>query len=82
MSTPLKSPTSALRPQPSAPEPLIHTVKEMAAALHRSEDYVTNMKRGGFKLPATVTAAAEFIRENGPPTRFRLYSHRPSCKAK
>lgn len=67
-----------------SPEPLFHTVKEMAAALQRSEDYVTYMKRGGFQLPATLAEAVAWIRANGPPTRFRLYSHRPrpSCKPK
>lgn len=77
---PLKQPSTATR----HPEPLLHTVKEMADALQRSEDYVSDMKRGGFKLPATLAEAIAFIREKGPPTRFRLYSHRPrpSCKAK
>jgi len=64
--------------QSAIPEPLIHTVKEMASALGRNEKYVIDMKHGGFKLPATLSQAAEFIREKGPPTRFRLYSHRPS----
>jgi len=54
---------------------LLHTVKEMAAALGRSDKFVTDMKQGGFKLPATLTEAVAFIRANGPPTRFRLYSH-------
>ena len=71
---------STLDPRPSTPPPVIHTVKEMATALHRSEDYVGDMKRGGFKLPATVEDALAFIREKGPPTRFRLYKHRPSCR--
>lgn len=62
------------------PSPAIHTVKEMALALGRSEDYVGFMKRGGFRLPATVQEAEAFIREKGPPTRFRLYRHRPSCR--
>lgn len=71
--------------QPTAPEVIHHTVKEMATALGRSEDYVGDMKRGGFRLPATLSQAVEFCRENGPVTRFRtrtsLYGHRPSCKA-
>lgn len=70
------------------PPPLIHTVKEMALALTRSEDYVHDMKRGGFRLPATVNDAVTFIHRHGPPRKFRqrtptrseLYSHRPSCK--
>jgi hypothetical protein len=52
---------------------LIHTVKEMAEALGRSESYVTDMKRGGFKMPATLHEAIRFIRNRGPITRFRLY---------
>lgn len=74
--------TSALQP------PLIHTVKEMATALTRSEKYVLDMKRAGFKLPATVDAAVKFIHKYGPPRRYRgqpltrtqLYLQRPSCR--
>jgi hypothetical protein len=75
----MAKPLSTLNTRP-APEPFIHTVKEMATALNRSEDYVGFMKRGGFELPATLSQAVEFIRKKGPPSRFRLYSHRPSCR--
>lgn len=76
----MPKPTQLSTPNNSQPPVVCHTVKEMAAALQRSEDYVSDMKRGGFKLPATLTEAIEFIRQKGPPTRFRLYSHRPSCR--
>lgn len=68
-------PTQNHRPR----EPLIPTVKEMAEELERSRRYVTDMRRGGFKLPATRTEAIAFIRDKGPPTRFRC--PRPSTRA-
>lgn len=69
-------------PAPRTPPgaPAIHTVKEMSVALGRSQDYVSDMKRGGFKLPATLAEAIRWIRQKGPPTRYRLYGHRPSCR--
>ena len=69
--------TTFATPPGSASGACIHTVKEMARALGRSEDYVGFMKRGGFKLPATLGEAEAFIRDKGPVTRFRLYGHRP-----
>ena len=63
------------RNQPQPTGVLIKTVKEMALALGYHEQFVTDMKRGGFKLPATVEEAVEFIRRHTPITRFRLYSH-------
>lgn len=70
-------------PQVTTTEPLLNTVKEMAVALGRSDRYVTDMKRAGFRLPATRSEAIEFIRRYGPVTRYRespptrsqLYSH-------
>lgn len=69
-------------------ETVIYTVKEMADAIGHSQKYVMDMKKGGFRLPATKSQAEEFIRLHGPPRRFRsiptrmsLYSHdRPSCQ--
>lgn len=64
------------RPSPegeavSAPAPFFQTVKEMAAALGRSEDYVSDMKKGGFELPATLDDAVDWLKKHGPPTKFR-----------
>lgn len=56
---------------PTQPETLLSTVKELAVALQRSEDYAGDMKRGGFKLPATLEQAVRWIHRHGPPTRFR-----------
>lgn len=56
---------------PTQPETLLSTVKELAAALRRSEDYVTYMKLGGFRLPATLQEAVSWIREHPNPTRYR-----------
>jgi len=66
------------------PETLFSTVKELAAALGRSEDYVTYMKAGGFQLPATLAEAVAWIREHPHPTRYRLHkhAHRPTCTKK
>lgn len=67
-------------------EPIFYTVKEMASALQHSEDYVSDMRKGGFRLPATKAEAEAFIREHGPVRRFRnltrseLYGHPPSPK--
>lgn len=58
-------------PPTKEPEKLLHTGKELAAALGRSEDYAGLMKKGGFKLPATLTEAILWIRANGPVWRFR-----------
>lgn len=73
------------------PEKVYYSVKEFAAAIEHSEDYVTDMKKGGFRLPATKSEGEQFIRDHGPVRRFRsrpmtrmeLYGHnqpeRPSC---
>ena len=53
---------------------IYQTKKEMANALGRSRDYVEDMIRGGFLLPATLMEAVQFIRANGPVSRFRLRS--------
>lgn len=59
-------------PTPVKPEEkYCATVGEMSVVLGRSEQYVTDMKKGGFKLPATRSEAIEWIRQNGPVTRFR-----------
>ncbi len=50
---------------------LCHTVGEMARELNRSEQYVTDMKSGGFKLPATLPEAIQWIRDHGPVTQYR-----------
>lgn len=46
-------------------------IKEMAVALDRSINYVEDMRRGGFTLPATLAGALDFIRLHGPPGKFR-----------
>lgn len=57
---------------PAKPEEkLLHSGKELAAALGRSEDYVGLMKKGGFRLPAKLSEAVIWIRENGPVWKFR-----------
>lgn len=78
------------KPQ-APPEELHYTVKTLAAAIEHSEDFVGDMKKGGFRLPGTKTQAEQFIRDHGPVrkyrnrTRLELYGHppaetaRPSC---
>ena len=47
------------------------TKKELAAAIGRSTRFVRYMELGGFMLPATITEAVIFIRENPFPSRFK-----------
>ena len=52
-------------------EPILSTNKDVAAAIRRSARYVTDMKRGGFRLPCRPSEALNFIRKHPHPTHFR-----------
>lgn len=49
----------------------ICSCKELAARLGRTPRYVTDLKRGGLKLPCRLEQAVRFIHRNPHPTRFR-----------
>lgn len=45
--------------------------KELASELNVNRKYVEDMRRGGFKTPATIEEAQDWLEENPYPTRFR-----------
>jgi hypothetical protein len=45
--------------------------KEMAAAIRKSPRFVSDMCRGGFRLPATVAESVIWLRDHPYPTRNR-----------
>lgn len=47
------------------------TRKELAADLGRSYRFVSDMIRLGFRLPARLDEAVEWLRKNPPPGRSR-----------
>ena len=52
-------------------EPILSTNKAVAASLGRSERYVTDMRRGGFRLPCRPSEALNFLRRHPTPTALR-----------
>jgi hypothetical protein len=61
------NPLACMTPNPK----LCLTRKELAGQIGRTRGYVADMIRGGFRLPATVTDAVDWIRANPPPSRNR-----------
>ena len=53
------------------PTPFLFTQKEMAARIGRSREYVRQMCRQGFVLPATVEEAVVFLRQHPAPCKNR-----------
>jgi DNA-binding XRE family transcriptional regulator len=54
---------------------LLQTQKELASRLNRSRQYVLDMERAGFRLPATETEAVNFLRRHQHPSRYRKGRH-------
>lgn len=64
---------------------IIHHNKVLAQKLGTNPRFVTDMIRGGFRLPCQVHEAVTFLRNHPHPTQFRHMkarpiSNRPSCR--
>lgn len=50
---------------------ILTTNKDVASVLGRSPRFVQDMKRGGFRMPATANECKQFLRRHPRPTQFR-----------
>jgi hypothetical protein len=56
---------------------IIHHNKVLAQKLGTNRRFVTDMIRGGFKLPCQIKDAVSFLQRKPHPTRFRHLKARP-----
>ena len=57
------------------------TAGELAADLGKNRKFVGDMKKGGFRFPATLTEAIQFLKNNPHPTRFRKQNPKKVSKS-